>query len=91
MVGYPIHMDGKVGKRAGEVDRFVGILEREFKRPVHRIDERLTSLAAEEAMGRKARTPKGKRSGRVDATAASLILKDFLQGADSGGSGLRFS
>jgi len=34
----------------------------------------LTSLAATEALGKKA-NPK---DGKIDATAASLILKDFL-------------
>ena len=90
VVGYPIHMDGKVGRRADEVDHFIKSLEKEFKLPVHRADERLTSLAAEEAIGKKAKTAKVKKSGRVDATAACLILKDFLQG-DSGFENLHFS
>jgi len=43
------------------------------------VDERLTSLAAREAMGRKAARKGADSSGRVDATAAGLILKDFLE------------
>ena len=78
VVGYPLHMDGKVGKRAKEVDLFIDCLEKTFSLPVHRIDERLTSLAVEEAIGKKAKTKKGKESGKVDAAAACLILKDFL-------------
>ena len=90
VIGYPIHMDGSVGKRAEEVDQFILFLEQEFKLPVHRTDERLTSLAAEEIIGKKARTSKVKKSGRVDATAACLILKDFLKGK-SGVDSLHFS
>ena len=90
VIGYPIHMDGSVGKRAEEVDQFILFLEQEFKLPVHRTDERLTSLAAEEIIGKKARTSKVKKSGRVDATAACLILKDFLKGK-SGEDSLHFS
>ena len=78
VIGYPLHMDGKVGKRAQEVDSFIRTLEKTFALPVHRVDERLTSLAAEEAIGKKAKTKKGIKSGKVDATAACLILKDFL-------------
>ena len=78
VIGYPLHMDGKVGKRAQEVDLFIRTLKKTFALPVHRVDERLTSLAAEETIGKKAKTKKGMESGKVDATAACLILKDFL-------------
>ena len=73
---YPLHMDGSVGKRAKEVDQFVSWLEDEFGLPVHKVDERLTSLAAEEALGKKIKPDDGK----IDSAAASLILKDFLEG-----------
>ena len=82
VIGYPIHMDGVVGKRAKEVDVFISKLVREFNLPVHRVDERLTSVAAAESIQGK---PKGKKrgkpaDGRIDATAASLILRDFIEG-----------
>ena len=76
VVGYPLHMDGEVGSRAKEVDSFAERLREKFGLPVSKVDERLTSLAAEEALGKKA-NPK---DGKIDATAASLILKDFLDG-----------
>ena len=78
VVGYPLHMDGSVGKRAKEVDQFVSRLEDEFDLPVSKVDERLTSLAAEEALGKKAKP----KDGKIDATAAGLILKDFLDGGN---------
>ena len=53
IVGYPIHMNGEVGVRAKEVDEFINELEDLFKLPVHRIDERLTSMAAEERLGKR--------------------------------------
>lgn len=82
VVGYPIHMDGELGMRAKEVDLFIAKITETFALPVHRVDERLTSVAAAESLYRKS---KGKRSrkpadGRIDATAASLILRDFLEG-----------
>ncbi len=79
VVGYPIHMNGEIGKRAKEVDVFIGKLESRFNLFVHRVDERLTSVAAEE-MVRKKKNQKSKTDGRIDATAASLILSDFLSG-----------
>ena len=71
-------MDGRKGKRTEEVDQFVKILKASFALPIHRVDERLTSHAAEEALGKNAKSKKTLKSGKVDATAASLILKDFL-------------
>ena len=78
IIGYPVHMDGQIGKRAEEVDQFIGKLEQTFELPVHRVDERLTSLAARETIGGKSRRKGADKSGRVDAAAACLILKDFL-------------
>ncbi len=82
VIGYPIHMDGAVGKRAKEVDTFISELMEKISLPVHRVDERLTSVAAAESIQRKPKGKRGKRlpDGRIDATAASLILRDFLEG-----------
>ena len=82
VIGYPIHMDGAVGKRANEVDVFISELAKMFRLPVHRVDERLTSVAAAESIQRKFKGKKGRKpvDGRIDATAASLILRDFLEG-----------
>jgi putative Holliday junction resolvase len=79
VVGYPIHMDGTVGLRAKEVDVFIGNLEKNLALPVHRVDERLTSLAAEEALGSHSFKKKKKNLGRIDASAAGLILRDFIE------------
>ena len=78
VIGYPLHMDGRKGKRTEEVDQFVKILKASFVLPIHRVDERLTSHAAEEALGKNVKSKKTLKSGKVDATAACLILKDFL-------------
>ena len=82
IVGYPIHMDGKIGIRAQEVDRFISKIEEGFGKIVHRVDERLTSIAAEESIQKKGKKKNRRRKpdGRIDATAASLILRDFLDG-----------
>ena len=78
VVGYPIHMDETIGKRAREVDAFTEQLKKRFGLPVTRVDERLTTLAAAETLGKKAKKRKRYANGRIDAAAACLILKDFL-------------
>jgi len=79
IVGYPIHMDGTVGVRAKEVDAFIATLEKSFAMPVHRVDERLTSLAAEESLGVQSNKKKKKNLGKIDASAAGIILRDFIE------------
>ena len=78
VIGYPIHMDGTKGKRAEEVDAFIENLKSRIDLPVHRVDERLTSLAARNSLGGKFLAKGADKSGKVDATAACLILSDFL-------------
>ena len=77
VVGYPRTMGGEVGSQASSVDRFIRQLERRWALPVHRFDERLTSVAA-----RRSLTLQGVKTGHdkaaVDRTAAALILQDFL-------------
>ena len=78
VVGYPLHMDGTVGRRAEEVDHFIETLQKKFSLPVHRVDERLTSSAARDALGEGAAVKGAGKTGRIDATAACFILRDFL-------------
>ena len=79
IVGYPIHMDGTAGVRAKEVEVFIATLEKSFAMPVHRVDERLTSLAAEESLGVQSNKRKKKDWGKIDASAAGIILRDFIE------------
>lgn len=83
VVGYPLRLDGSRSRTTDAVDRFIATLEQRFGLPVHRVDESLSSAAAEEAMGR--RKPRSaeerrrqQRDGEVDSRAAQLILQDFL-------------
>lgn len=82
VVGYPYNMDGSVGFKAREVDKFVELVEAATGLQVHRIDERLTSHQVEsdlKAAGRKLSQSRKLRSGGdVDSRAAALILQDYL-------------
>ncbi len=86
VVGYPYNMDGTAGFKAREVDTFIAELERRFKLPVHRTDERLTSHEAAartpKSKSKQSRTPAAQQAaratGEVDSRAATIILQDFL-------------
>jgi len=79
VVGLPLEMDGSEGKWAGEVRRFGDEVARRTGLKVHWVDERLTSVEAERAV-RSSGLPRSKREqkGRIDASAAALILRSYL-------------
>ena len=86
VVGLPLQMDGAHGEMAETVERFAKKLEAVTGLPVHRWDERLTSVAAERSLrdmgrSRNRRTPKGD----VDKIAACLILQAFLDSPEARG------
>lgn len=78
VVGYPLNMDGSVGFKAKEVDVFIEYLEKRFRLPVHRVDERLSSHSVEQGL-RAQKKKTDRRSGEVDSQAAALILQDFIE------------
>lgn len=82
VVGYPLHMDGKEGKRTAEVDSFVKKLEEKFQLPIIKFDERLSTRQAEQGLSHKGKK-KAKTSGQTDSRSAAIILSDYLnaQGA----------
>ncbi len=78
VVGYPLNMDGSQGPACAAVDRFVGFLRKRVAVPVSRVDERLSSFAAEE-MGRKIEGDFRKRRKFLDSVAAQVILERFFE------------
>jgi len=82
VVGYPYNMDGSAGFKAREVDAFIEKLESRFGLPVVRIDETLSSVAAESGVRKPHKglneVRKRRLSGVIDSKAASLILQDYL-------------
>lgn len=77
VVGYPYNMDGSAGFKAEEVDAFIEKVGNAINLPMHRIDERLTSVEASKGF-RSGRDDDLRRSGKLDSAAAALILQDFL-------------
>ena len=88
VVGLPLRLDGTRGDMAEEAARFGQRVRKQFGLPVEMVDERLTSWEAErmleEQEGRTIHAPAGKKHKKekerlgVDAMAAALILKEYL-------------
>ena len=51
VLGLPLNMDGSEGERAMRSRQFADIIERRTGLPVHLLDERLTTVEAEEILG----------------------------------------
>jgi putative Holliday junction resolvase len=90
VVGLPLRLDGTQGEMAEEATRFAARLRKQLGLPVDMLDERLTSWEAErlleEQSGRVLRdaktTPKSASKparASVDAVAAAVILKEYLE------------
>lgn len=81
VLGLPLELDGTENEWCREVRDFGNALATRLDLPLTFIDERLTSVRAEEAM-RAAGSGKAirKDKGRVDSAAAALILQSFLDG-----------
>jgi putative Holliday junction resolvase len=73
VVGLPLQLDGSDSELSRQAERFARRLEGRYKRPVHLMDERLSSRAAEQSRSRK-----GARQ-ELDALAAQVILQDWLE------------
>ena len=78
VLGLPLNMDGTQGDRALKTLEFRKELLRRFKIPVFLVDERLTTVDAEELMVESG-IPRREYKIHVDKVAAMLILTDFLR------------
>ena len=81
IVGYPLNRDGTKNRMTGVIDRFIGELVKAFPDvPVETMDEHGSSrqaakLLVESGLSRKKRRQKG----RLDCTAACLLLQRYLE------------
>lgn len=77
VLGLPLNMDGSEGPAAKRARAFADLLAKRSGLPVHAVDERLSSEAANHQMAQSGLTHKQKKARR-DALAAAVILRDFL-------------
>jgi putative Holliday junction resolvase len=80
VIGLPLNMDGSEGPPAAAARAFGGQLQQHTRLPVHYVDERLTSAAADDQLARTGLTHAQKKARR-DALAAAAILQTFLNAA----------
>jgi len=81
VLGLPLEEDGRRGKAAAAVEGFLADLKSHLDLPVHLLDERYTTREARGAL-REAGLDARSAGGRVDAVAAALILRTYLDRRD---------
>lgn len=77
IVGHPLHLSGKAGEMAEETARFAARLKKETGIDTELVDERLTSWEAEQTVN-TTRTPRSSKRQALDAVAAAVLLRDYL-------------
>jgi putative pre-16S rRNA nuclease len=78
VVGIPQNMDGSFGDSANRVERFMAALRQELGLPLSGVDERLSTVEAQEVWNEM--RPRQQRKYRtVDSLAAAFILERFLR------------
>jgi putative Holliday junction resolvase len=96
VVGLPLRLDGTRGEMAEEVERFAQRVRKQIGVPVELIDERLTSWEGErlleevqgrfihdEKLGAGRKQKKTQPKMTVDAVAAAVILREYLERQES--------
>lgn len=78
LIGMPLHMNGKKGLLADEVQHLLSELQKHVSFPVIAWDERLSTVQAERAL-REANLTRKKRAKVVDGVAAVILLQSYLE------------
>ena len=81
VMGLPLNMNGEEGERAEKTREFAAMLERRTGLAVTLIDERLTTVEADEIMD-ELNIKKQDRKKYVDEIAAMVILQDYMRDAE---------
>ena len=77
VVGLPLTLKGKHSSQTKVVQDFIEQLRKIGGIPVVHVDERLSSVAAERSLQEQG-VKTGYEKGRVDETAAAIILQEYL-------------
>ncbi|MEQ2006240.1 MAG: Holliday junction resolvase RuvX [Limisphaerales bacterium] len=83
IIGMPRNMNGSFGPAAEKVKEFIAKLRETVTVPIRTWDERLTTVQAQRMLrqaGHKAKDQKGK----MDQTAAAIILQSYLDSVGGG-------
>ena len=84
VLGFPRRLNGSPTDQTAAVEKLASALRNRIAVPVVLQDERLTSREAESLLARRIRDWR-KRKPLIDATAAAVILQDYLDSRSSAG------
>ncbi len=79
IIGIPLNMDDSEGPAAKNARAQAQQLGEQFGLPVHLVDERLTSVEADEHMAQSGLTHKRKKNRRDALAAAAILMRYFEQ------------
>lgn len=77
IIGFPKNMNGTVGKKAEEVDKFIRAVGKEIQLSIKKWDERLSTVAGQKIL-LEGDVSRRKRKKVIDKLAACLILQNYL-------------
>ncbi len=85
-IGESVNFSGKLNALSAGIEIFILELKEKFRLPIHKQKEFLTSVEARRGENRKAQLSSSQahskkkqiKSGRIDASAAALILQRYL-------------
>ena len=77
ILGYPRNMDDSEGFRCEDTLKFKALLEKRVDIPIELVDERLTTVYADEIL-EESGVPRKDRKKVIDQIAAAIILQDYL-------------
>lgn len=77
VLGYPKNMDDSEGFRCEETIKFMELLKKRVDIPITLIDERLTTMYADEIL-EESGVDKKDRKKYIDQIAAAIILQEYL-------------
>lgn len=78
VVGLPLNMDASETGLTPVARKFGNRLRGRYNRPVHMVDERLTTRVAKQELAEAGIAPTYKNKARIDRLAAERILQDYL-------------
>ena len=78
VIGLPYSMDGTIGFQAKQVIKYAKRLSKALELPIEYVDERLTSVEAEEQLKANKRYS-SRDKGLIDRRAAAIILQQWLE------------
>jgi len=81
VIGEPFHLNGDVGQMAPQINTFIEQLKKMFPEiPIHRQDERFTSVEAKRIILKSGAKKKKRRDkALVDKISAVLILQEYME------------